>query len=78
LSNAFIVFSIGIILLFIGRYLWSKGDSKEPFFLTLLGAVIDVFTLQFFSSYRGASLLVYLIGSLLIILSIAYVVKLMI
>lgn len=64
--------SIGLVLVLIARILWKKGNSDEPLRQSLLEAIVDVVTLQFFSTFRSSALVLYFIGLIIILLSVLY------
>lgn len=74
MGSAIIVLVIGILLVFIGRVLWKKGDYKESVWLTIVYAFADIFSGNFFNSFRGFAVILYITAFIMIVLSILYLV----
>jgi len=70
--SGFVALLVGLLLLLIAGWLWKKGAPEEPLWQSFVEAVIDVFTLQFFSTFKSSALVLYLAGSIVILFSILY------
>ncbi|MDG0058286.1 hypothetical protein [Priestia sp. P5] len=59
-----ILLAVAILLILLGIYLWTKGDSREPFWEALskvMGNIL-VWNLPVFTTFRAWSVFLWLIG----------------
>jgi hypothetical protein len=75
--KAIIVLLIGILLILFGRFLWKKGDLKEPVWEALLNVIGDILTFQLpiFSTFRAWAVFSWLIGFGILIIAIASLIR---
>jgi hypothetical protein len=68
--NGIIVVLVAIFLIFLGTYLWKKGNSKEPFWESLYGVIENIFLWNFpvFLNFRAWAVFLWLIGIILLII----------
>jgi hypothetical protein len=68
--NGIIFFSIAVVLLIIGTYLWKKGNKKEPFWESLFEVIGNIFVweLPVFFTLRAWAVFLWLIGIILLII----------
>jgi Na+/H+ antiporter NhaD/arsenite permease-like protein len=78
MREGFIGLLIGVALIIGAWLIWRRGDPRQGFLLSLVGAVIDIFVsegdITYFSG-RTISLLLFLIGIIVIIYSIVKLVS---
>ena len=70
-------FAVGLVLIFVGRIIWRKGNPDESVLLAILSWMDDLFTGQLPSSIRTLAVLVYVLGSFAIFVGIMRIIKLL-
>lgn len=70
-------FAVGLVLIFVGRIIWRKGNPDESVLLAILSWVGDLFAGHLSSSIRTLAILVYVIGCFAIFVGIMRTIKLL-
>jgi len=66
---------IGIVLIFIARFIWKKDSEEASFLASVLGALLDVIMFDFeifLYGRRTLSMLLFLVGTITSLISVLY------
>lgn len=77
LLNGIILITIGIILFFVSKWLWKKGNPKETFMDALGDLISDFISWELpvvFSGIKTWSLLIWLIGLVSVLIGVLLII----